>query len=50
MFFGPFLPIVPVMILLEYFPKSIGEPIQAVILGAAYKVVMAVSGIIAFIF
>lgn len=39
MFFGPFLPIVPFMILLEYLPESIGEPIQSIVLDMAYQVV-----------
>ncbi len=50
MFFGPFLPIVPLLILLEYMPDSIGEPVQAVILGGAYMIMEAISGIFAFIF
>ena len=50
MFFGSFLPIVPILFLLEYLPDSIGEPIQAVILGGAYKIIEAISGVIAFIF
>ena len=50
MFFGPFLPIVPLLFLLEYLPDSIGEPIQAVVLGGSYKIIEAISGIIAFIF
>lgn len=50
MFFGPFLPIVPIVLLLEYLPQPIGEPIQAAIIGVAYHVIKAVSGIIAFIF
>ena len=28
MFFGPFLPIVPLMFILEYLPEPIGGPIQ----------------------
>ena len=39
MFFGPFLPIVPFMILFEYLPDKIGEPIQNIILDIAYQVV-----------
>lgn len=50
MFYGPFLPIMPILLLLEYLPDGIGEPVQAVILGGAYKVLEAISGIIAFIF
>ncbi len=50
MFYGPFLPIVPILLLLEYLPQPIGEPIQAFILGGAYKVLEAISGIISFIF
>lgn len=50
MFYGPFLPIMPILFLLEYLPQSIGEPIQAVILGGAYKILTAISGIISFIF
>ncbi|MBP3695974.1 MAG: hypothetical protein J6J45_00375 [Clostridia bacterium] len=50
MFFGPFLPIVPLMILLEYLPGNIGEPVQAVVLGGAYKIMEAISGVFAFIF
>ena len=43
MFFGPFLPIVPLLFLLEYLPDSIGEPLQAVILGGAYKIIEAIN-------
>lgn len=50
LFYGPFLPIVPFLILLEYLPDVIGEPIQAVVLGGAYKIVEGLSGIISFIF
>ncbi len=50
MFFGPFLPVVPLLFLLEYLPEPIGEPIQAVILGGSYKILEAISGIIAFVF
>ncbi len=50
MFFGPFLPIVPLLILLEYLPDGIGEPVQAVVLGGAYKLMEALSGVFAFIF
>lgn len=50
MFYGPFLPIMPILLLLEYLPDGMGEPVQAVILGGAYKVLEAISGIIAFIF
>lgn len=50
MFFGPFLPIMPFLFLLEYLPEAIGEPIQAVILGGAYKLLEGISGIISFIF
>ncbi len=32
MFFGPFLPIMPLMFLLELLPESINNPIQTVIL------------------
>lgn len=39
MFFGPFLPIVPIMVLLEYLPHNIGEPIQSIVLDMAYQVV-----------
>lgn len=39
MFFGPFLPIVPFMILLEYLPDSLGEPLQNIISDIAYQVV-----------
>lgn len=50
MFFGPFLPIVPLLILLEYLPDNIGEPVQAVVLGGTYKIMEAISGVFAFIF
>lgn len=50
MFYGPFLPIMPILFLLEYLPQPIGEPIQAVILGGAYKVLEVISGLISFIF
>lgn len=39
MFFGPFLPIVPLMILLEYLPDSIGEPLQTIVSETAYQVI-----------
>lgn len=50
MFYGPFLPIMPILFLLEYLPQPIGEPIQAVILGGAYKILEGISGLISFIF
>lgn len=39
MFFRPFLPIVPLMFLLEYLPDSIGEPLQNIVSNVAYQVV-----------
>lgn len=43
MFFGPFLPIVPVMILLEYLPESIGGPIQEFFTDSCYQMLEAIS-------
>lgn len=44
MFFGPFLPIVPIMFLLEYLPESIGGPIQEALTDAAYFVISEFDG------
>lgn len=43
MFFGPFLPIVPVMFLLEYLPESIGGPIQEFVTDSWYQMIEAIS-------
>ena len=44
MFFGPFLPIVPVMILLEYLPESVGGPLQESLLDIASFFVLDLDG------
>lgn len=50
MFFGPFLPIVPILILLEQLPESIGGPIQEVIINTAFYVLEAVNEILGIAF
>lgn len=45
MFFGPFLPLVPFMFLLELLPESINNPIQTVILDASAAVLMGIESI-----
>ena len=50
MFFGPFLPFVPILLILEYLPEQIGEPIQAFILSSTYYLGLGVEGIFDFLF
>ena len=50
MFFGPFLPFVPILFILEYLPEQIGEPIQAFILSSTYYLGLGVEGIFDFLF
>ena len=50
MFFGPFLPAVPILFLLEYLPESIGEPIQAAITGIIYLVGSGFDGLLRLLF
>ena len=50
MFFGPFLPAVPILFLLEYLPESIGEPIQAAIIGIIYLVGSGFDGLLSLLF
>ncbi|MBQ2775606.1 MAG: hypothetical protein IJF40_06955 [Clostridia bacterium] len=49
MFFGPFLPLVPLLFALEMLPESIGEPVQASILSIAYYLGSGFDGILNFI-
>jgi len=44
MFFGPFLPIVPLLFLLELLPESINNPIQTVILGISTAILSVIDG------
>ena len=46
MFFGPFLPIVPFMFLLEYLPESIGGPIQEFVTDSWFQMLEAISELI----
>ncbi len=45
MFFGPFLPIVPLLFLLELLPESINNPIQTVILEISTAILSVFDGI-----
>ena len=50
MFFGPFLPIVPLLVLLEQLPESIGTPIQTVITDGWSGIIIVFREIFGFLF
>ncbi|MBQ2775605.1 MAG: hypothetical protein IJF40_06950 [Clostridia bacterium] len=50
-FYGPFLPLVPLMVLIEViFPEAAGNAVQTVIMDAALAVFNAVEGFFSLIF
>lgn len=50
MFFGPFLPIVPLMVLLEQLPENIGTPIQTALTDGWSGVIIVFREIFGFLF
>ncbi len=50
-FYGPFLPLVPLMVLIEVtFPEAAGNAVQTAIMNAALPVIEAVNGFFSLIF
>ncbi len=45
MFFGPFLPIVPLLFLLELLHESINNPLQTVILEISTAILSVIDGV-----
>lgn len=50
MFFGPFLPIVPLLALLEQLPENIGNPIQEFVMDGWSEIIIAFREVFGFLF
>ena len=50
MFFGPFLPIVPLMFLLEQLPENINNPIQTVLADGWLGILIVFREVFGFLF